>query len=69
MVVSKTCKDTSMMLKTRQFDEKGVAEKGKGEKAPDHRADSMDYMVFRIVMDMEEFMDLYELSPASHREK
>lgn len=69
MIVSKACKDTSMMLKTRQFDEKGVAEKGKGEKATDHRADSLDYVVFRLVVDNEEFMDIYELSPASHKER
>lgn len=68
MVVSKKCPETSMVLKTRQFDEKGVPEKGKGEKAPDHRADSFDYVVFRLVVDHEEFMDLYELTPAAHKE-
>ncbi len=69
MVVSKECPETSMVLKTRQFDEKGVPEKGKGEKAPDHRADSFDYVVFRLVVDHEEFMDLYELTPSAHKEQ
>lgn len=69
MVVSKECKDTSMALKTRQFDEKGVPEKGKGPTAPDHLNDSLDYVTFRLVQDHEEFMDLYELSPASHKER
>ena len=68
LVVGRNCPDTSMMLKTRQFDEKGVPEKGKGPLAPDHRADSLDYVTFRIVVDNEEFMDLYELTPAAHKE-
>lgn len=67
--VAKECKDTSMALKTRQFDEKGVPEKGKGPTAPDHLNDSMDYVIFRLVADHEEFMDLYELTPASHKEQ
>lgn len=31
--------------------------------------DAMDYVTFRLVADHEEFMDLYELSPASHKER
>jgi hypothetical protein len=68
MVLSRKCKDSSTVLKTRQFDDNGVAEKGKGPLATDHRADSIDYMVYRIVIDQEEFMDIYELSPAAHKE-
>lgn len=67
MVVSRKCKETSMALKTRQFDEKGVPEKGKGSKAPDHLNDSLDYVTFRIMVDHEEFADIYELSPSAHR--
>lgn len=49
-------------LKTRQYDESGKPEKGKGEKSPDHYCDALEYVVYRIVNSDPDFMDLKELS-------
>lgn len=69
MPIARGLKSIPMMLKTRQYDEHGRPEKGKGEKAPDHMADALDYLVFRVVADCEEFEDLYELTPSGRREE
>jgi hypothetical protein len=68
MVVGKDCKEYSMALKTRQFNDKGVPEKTGGPMDTSHISDGGDYVSFRLVQDHEEFMDLYELSPAAHKE-
>jgi hypothetical protein len=68
MVVGKACKEYSMALKTRQFNDKGVPEKTGGPMDTSHISDGGDYVSFRLVQDHEEFMDLYELSPAAHKE-
>lgn len=68
LVLGPDCQDLSMALKTRQFDKKGVPEKGSGEKAPDHLCDAFEYMVFWIVANQSEFTDLYELTPSARKE-
>lgn len=49
-------------LRTRQYDQSGAPEKGKGESATDHIMDGCEYMVFRLVSSMPEFFDLWQLS-------
>ena len=59
------CPDTdelSEALKTRQFNDAGQPEKGKGETAPDHFCDALEYVVYRIVRSDPDFMQLKELS-------
>jgi hypothetical protein len=56
------CGPLSMALKLRQFDDKGNPEKGKGPTAPDHRCDSLEYDVWRIVSRDQEFIDLWTSS-------
>lgn len=58
-------KDTEICteaLKTRQYAENGQPEKGKGENAPDHICDALEYVIYRIVRSDPDFMDLKELS-------
>ena len=45
-------------LKTRCFDDNGMPEKGKGENAPDHWTDAIDYATWRIVMSDSDFQDI-----------
>lgn len=49
-------------LKTRQYDETGKPEKGKGERSPDHFCDALEYVVYRIVSSDSDYMNLKELS-------
>lgn len=65
--VFKTLKEWPMALKTRGFDKNGVPEKGKGPTSPDHVADAAEYCCFWVVANMEEFRDLYELTPAARK--
>ncbi len=67
--VCKSCKDLIMSMKVRQFDENGNPEKGKGEKATDHIADSAEYCTYRIVSTDHDFRDLYELSNSYRQNK
>jgi hypothetical protein len=67
--VFKTLKEWPMALKTRGFDKNGIPEKGKGPTSPDHVSDSAEYALFWIVANMEEFADLYELTPAARKEE
>ena len=53
------CGPLSMALKLRQFNDKGDPEKGKGPTAPDHRCDSLEYVVWRIVSRDQEYRDLW----------
>ena len=55
-------RDLQMAMKTRQYDDNGKPEKGKGEKATDHSADSCEYVCFRIVCSDPDFRDLYNLT-------
>lgn len=59
------CKETadlSEALKVRAFNDLGQPEKGKGENAPDHYCDALEYVIYRIVRSDPDFMDLKELS-------
>lgn len=56
------CGPLSMALKLRQFNDKGDPEKGKGPTAPDHRCDSLEYPVWRIVSRDQEFIELWTSS-------
>lgn len=54
--------ELSEALKTRQYDDNGKPEKGKGEKSPDHFCDALEYVLYRIVNSDSDFMELKELS-------
>lgn len=56
------CDDLDIALKTRQYDDTGKPEKGKGALAPDHLCDALEYVVWRIVYTDVEFRDLWALS-------
>lgn len=59
------CPETEMIseaLKTRQYTDTGIPEKGKGESDPSHICDALEYVVYRIVKSDEDFMELKELS-------
>ena len=60
--------DLSESLKVRAYNDLGQPEKGKGENAPDHYADSVEYVIYRIVRSDPDFMDLKELSRENIRE-
>lgn len=65
------CKETEIVteaLKTRQYNEQGQPEKGKGEEAPDHICDALEYVIYRIVRSDEDFMNLKELSRENVKE-
>ena len=59
------CKETndlSEALKVRAYNDLGQPEKGKGENAPDHYCDALEYVIYRIVRSDPDFMHLKELS-------
>lgn len=59
------CKETEMIreaLKVRAYNDLGQPEKGKGEEAPDHICDALEYVIYRIVRSDEDFLNLKELS-------
>ena len=59
------CKETDMAseaLKVRAYNDLGQPEKGKGEDAPDHICDGLEYVIYRIVRSDPDFMRLKELS-------
>lgn len=58
----KETRDLSEALKVRSYNDLGQPEKGKGENAPDHYCDSLEYVIYRIVRSDPDFMDLKELS-------
>ncbi len=62
LYVCSSCKDTDNALKTRQFNDKGEPEKGKGALAPDHVCDSLDYVLWRIMQSDMDFRAIWELS-------
>lgn len=62
-------KQWPIALKTRQFNDSGDPEKGKGPLAPDHICDASEYAIWRIVQSKPEFRDLYELVKRGAREE
>ena len=59
------CKETDIVseaLKVRAYNDLGQPEKGKGEDAPDHICDGLEYVIYRIVRSDPDFMSLKELS-------
>lgn len=60
--------DLSESLKVRAYNDMGQPEKGKGENAPDHYDDAVEYVIYRIVRSDPDFMDLKELSRESVKE-
>lgn len=65
------CPETRIVseaLKTRQYNETGQPEKGKGEESPDHICDALEYVIYRIVRSDPDFMNLKELSRESVKE-
>lgn len=65
------CPETEMVseaLKTRQYNDMGQPEKGKGENSPDHICDGLEYVIYRIVRSDPDFMNLKELSRENMKE-
>ena len=65
------CKETDMVseaLKVRAYNDLGQPEKGKGEDAPDHICDGLEYVIYRIVRSDPDFMNLRELSRENVKE-
>lgn len=58
----------SEALKTRQYADTGMPEKGKGEDAPDHICDALEYVIYRIVRSDAGFFNLKELSRENVKE-
>ena len=58
----------SEALKTRQYADTGMPEKGKGEDAPDHICDALEYVIYRIVRSDADFFNLKELSRENIKE-
>ncbi|MBC6720327.1 hypothetical protein [Treponema sp. Marseille-Q4130] len=58
----------SEALKTRQYAENGMPEKGKGEDAPDHICDAIEYVIYRIVRSDADFLNLKDLSRENVKE-
>lgn len=65
---SKETDDLSESLKVRAYNDLGQPEKGKGEEAPDHYCDAVEYVIYRIVRSDPDFMDLKELSRENIKE-
>ena len=47
--ISQDCKELIVALKTRQFDDTGKPEKGKGPTDPDHICDALEYVVWNLM--------------------
>lgn len=65
------CKETDIVseaLKVRAYNDLGQPEKGKGEDAPDHICDGLEYVIYRIVRSDPDFMQLKELSRENVKE-
>lgn len=60
--------DLAESLKVRAYNDMGQPEKGKGEEAPDHYCDAVEYIIYRIVRSDPDFMDLKELSRENVKE-
>lgn len=58
----------SEALKTRQFNDLGIPEKGKGEEAPDHACDALEYVIYRLVRSDADFLELESLSREKAKE-
>jgi len=69
LLVSKKCKQLDIALKTRQYNEKGDPEKGRGELSPDHICDALEYVVWRMVSADASFRDLWELTKTARDNK
>ena len=59
--ISSKCDDLILALKTRQFDNDGNPEKGKGKTAPDHICDATEYVVWNICNELGIMTDLMSL--------
>ena len=55
-------------LRTRQYNDTGQPEKGKGEEAPDHICDALEYVIYRLVCSDCDFMNLKKLSRENIKE-
>lgn len=64
----KETEDLSESLKVRAYNDMGQPEKGKGEDAPDHYCDAIEYVIYRIVHSDPDFMNLKELSRENVKE-
>jgi hypothetical protein len=65
------CPENDMLseaLKVRAYNDLGQPEKGKGEDAPDHIADALEYVLYRLVRSDSDFMNLKELSRETIKE-
>jgi hypothetical protein len=55
----KGCEDLALALKTRCFDKLGKPEKGKDSTSPDHYCDSLEYVLYRVVSSIAEFLEFF----------
>lgn len=69
MVPGKATDDLAVALKVRAYGEDGKPEKGRGELAPDHLCDSLEYCVFRLVAMLPELRDIWNLLNQVHKNK
>lgn len=60
--VCKSCKELIMGYRTRQYNDLGDPEKGRGEKAPDHVCDGSEYALVRMIQSDRDFFELFELT-------
>ena len=67
LVIDPACRELDIALKTRQFDDAGKPEKGRGENATDHVADALEYVSWRMVLSDPDFSDLWLLSRSAKK--
>jgi len=67
--LSSHLKDLDTILKTRQYDDVGKPEKGKGTLAPDHFGDALEYVTWRLVSSIPLFRDLWMLTRTARQEE
>lgn len=66
---SRYCDSLSEALKVRAYTDDGIPEKGKGENAPDHICDALEYAIYRIIKSDPDFFDLTSLEPQFAKEQ
>jgi hypothetical protein len=67
MTVDPGCADLDTALKTRQYDDTGKPEKGKGTLSPDHLCDGLEYGLWRVVSSDRAFEDMWAMSKSARQ--
>lgn len=66
LYVFENCERTILSLETRDFDDSGKPRKGKGIDAPDHIADSTEYLVWRVIHSINGYDRILQAIAAVH---